>query len=386
MAPGAASWRASRRCGFLLNSAWAAPAGCISTAMPRSGATSALWRRTAAPPCSWTCRRAPTGRRSATAGATAPLPIWPRTAGRSWRSTPACGRRVLSAPELYAADLDQGFLIIEDFGDRLYGRMMADGEDVSEPMAAAVMVLAHVAGARLAAPRSRCRTGRTTWCRTTTTRRSRSSCRCCRLVLAAGQGRGHSPRRARGVRCRLGAASCRRRRPDRPRVGAARLSFAQPGLACRAQGLERVGCSTPRTAFSAIRPTTSRRCCRMPASTFRRPSRAACSNAIAPCARPTRPLRPRRLRGGLCRARRPARHQDPRHLRAPVAARRQAPVSAPSARVSRTLEANLAHPVLAPVRQWFDRHLPLSERDAAVQRLLRARHDARCRRGSAGAP
>jgi N-acetylmuramate 1-kinase len=40
-------------------------------------------------------------------------------------------------------------------------------------------------------------------------------------------------------------------------------------------------------------------------------------------------------------------------------------------RVSRTLEANLAHPALAPVRQWFERHLPLDVREAAVQRLLR---------------
>ena len=40
-------------------------------------------------------------------------------------------------------------------------------------------------------------------------------------------------------------------------------------------------------------------------------------------------------------------------------------------RVSRTLEANLAHPTLAPVRQWFDRHLPLDARESAVRRLLR---------------
>jgi hypothetical protein len=38
-------------------------------------------------------------------------------------------------------------------------------------------------------------------------------------------------------------------------------------------------------------------------------------------------------------------------------------------RVSRTLDSNLAHPALAPVRQWIDRHLPASARNAAVQRL-----------------
>ena len=51
----------------------------------------------------------------------------------------------LSAPELHAADLKQGFLIIEDFGDELYGRKLADGEDVSEPMGAAIDLLVHVA-------------------------------------------------------------------------------------------------------------------------------------------------------------------------------------------------------------------------------------------------
>ncbi|HEX6103305.1 MAG TPA: bifunctional tRNA (adenosine(37)-N6)-threonylcarbamoyltransferase complex ATPase subunit type 1 TsaE/phosphotransferase, partial [Alphaproteobacteria bacterium] len=39
-------------------------------------------------------------------------------------------------------------------------------------------------------------------------------------------------------------------------------------------------------------------------------------------------------------------------------------------RVSRTLEANLVHPALAPVRQWFERHLPQDAREAAIERLL----------------
>jgi aminoglycoside/choline kinase family phosphotransferase len=35
-------------------------------------------------------------------------------------------------------------------------------------------------------------------------------------------------------------------------------------------------------------------------------------------------------------------------------------------RVSNTLEANLAHPALSPVRDWFDQHLPLEARSAAA--------------------
>lgn len=37
----------------------------------------------------------------------------------------------LSAPEIYAADLDQGFLVLEDFGDRVFGREI-DGGDASQ--------------------------------------------------------------------------------------------------------------------------------------------------------------------------------------------------------------------------------------------------------------
>jgi tRNA threonylcarbamoyl adenosine modification protein YjeE len=54
--------------------------------------------------------------------------------------------RGLSAPELLEADLENGFLIIEDLGDALYGRMMTQGLPVDEPMTAAVSVLADIAG------------------------------------------------------------------------------------------------------------------------------------------------------------------------------------------------------------------------------------------------
>lgn len=51
----------------------------------------------------------------------------------------------LSAPEIFAADLDQGFLIIEDLGDLVYGRMANERKPLSEPMAAATKLLADMA-------------------------------------------------------------------------------------------------------------------------------------------------------------------------------------------------------------------------------------------------
>ena len=53
--------------------------------------------------------------------------------------------RGLSAPELFEADLANGFLVIEDLGDALYGRMMNERLPIDEPMTAAVAVLADIA-------------------------------------------------------------------------------------------------------------------------------------------------------------------------------------------------------------------------------------------------
>ena len=38
--------------------------------------------------------------------------------------------RGLSVPQIYAADRARGALLIEDFGDRVYGREIADGADL----------------------------------------------------------------------------------------------------------------------------------------------------------------------------------------------------------------------------------------------------------------
>jgi tRNA threonylcarbamoyl adenosine modification protein YjeE len=55
-------------------------------------------------------------------------------------------RRGYSAPGIFAADERHGLLLIEDFGDRVFGRMIAEGRDMSEPFHSAVLLLADIAG------------------------------------------------------------------------------------------------------------------------------------------------------------------------------------------------------------------------------------------------
>ena len=52
----------------------------------------------------------------------------------------------LSVPEIFAADLDEGLLLIEDFGNRVFGREIAEGRDLRELWSAAVDVLVHLRG------------------------------------------------------------------------------------------------------------------------------------------------------------------------------------------------------------------------------------------------
>ena len=51
------------------------------------------------------------------------------------------GERGLAAPAIYAFDLDQGFLLIEDLGDRVFGAEIAHGTKLAELCAPAVDVL-----------------------------------------------------------------------------------------------------------------------------------------------------------------------------------------------------------------------------------------------------
>jgi aminoglycoside/choline kinase family phosphotransferase len=50
------------------------------------------------------------------------------------------------APEIFAADEKHGLLQIEDFCYRVFGRMIAEGRDMSEPFHSAVLLLADIAG------------------------------------------------------------------------------------------------------------------------------------------------------------------------------------------------------------------------------------------------
>jgi aminoglycoside/choline kinase family phosphotransferase len=54
--------------------------------------------------------------------------------------------RGYSAPRTEAYDLTQGFAVLEDLGRHVYGGMMREGRDMAEPMSAAVAVLADMAG------------------------------------------------------------------------------------------------------------------------------------------------------------------------------------------------------------------------------------------------
>jgi hypothetical protein len=54
-------------------------------------------------------------------------------------------RRGLSAPKTFACDLDAGLAVIEDLGNRVYGRMLEAGDDMKEPMNEAVRLLARMA-------------------------------------------------------------------------------------------------------------------------------------------------------------------------------------------------------------------------------------------------
>jgi hypothetical protein len=54
-------------------------------------------------------------------------------------------RRGYSAPAALAHDAAQGFVLLEDLGERVYGRLMEEGADISEPFLAATMLLADMA-------------------------------------------------------------------------------------------------------------------------------------------------------------------------------------------------------------------------------------------------
>jgi N-acetylmuramate 1-kinase len=275
----------------------------------------------------------------------------------------------LSAPELYALDMDQGFLLIEDFGDRLYGRMMADGEDVSEPMAAAVTLLAQVAERdwprRMPLPNGT------------------------EYVLADYDDdvlnielslladwfwplvRGEPiPADLREEFHAAWAGVLPAAESDAP-VWVLR-DYHSPNLVWlpERQGIARVGlldaqdCVFGHPAYDLASLLQDARVdipgsvardlfdyyCAMREAESRRFERGGFEAAYAVLGA----QRATKILGIFARlSRRDGKHGYLRHL----------------PRVSRTLDLNLAHPALAPVRHWIDRHLPASARNAAVQRL-----------------
>ena len=52
----------------------------------------------------------------------------------------------LNAPEIYAHDMAHGLLLIEDFGDRVFGTLALNGEDIERAYGVACDVLVHIAG------------------------------------------------------------------------------------------------------------------------------------------------------------------------------------------------------------------------------------------------
>ena len=79
----------------------------------------------------------------------------------------------------------------------------------------------------------------------------------------------------------------------------------------------------------------------------------------------------------LLGARRAAQHAHPRRLRPPVEARRQAAAIASfQPRMWGLLERDLAHPALAPVRDWFDANVPAASARRRLERAMSRRDRA----------
>ena len=276
----------------------------------------------------------------------------------------------LSAPELYSGDLDQGLLIIEDLGDRLYGRMIAANEDVAEPMSAAVELLAYVA--------------RREWPRT--------------VPLPGGTGYVVADYDAEALTIELSLlpdwfwplATGRSIPAEALAEFAAAWARVLPAARSEApvwvmrdyhspnllwlperDGIARVGlldtqdCVFGHPAYdlasllqdaridipAALASTLYEHYCTIREGDDPRFDRTAFGAAYAVLGA----QRATKILGIFARlSRRDGKHGYLRHL----------------PRVSRRLEANLAHPALAPVRQWFDRHLPQDAREAAIERLL----------------
>ena len=239
------------------------------------------------------------------------------------------GRRGYSAPRAEAFDLEQGFAVIEDLGRNVYGRMMLAGEDMREPMAAAVAVLADMAGRDW--PRDVPLDGGSYHVPPYDIEAQLIEVDLLpSLVLALYARQRRFRMDARAEFESLWAELLPLTQPDTAASGRCATIIRPTCSGCRsARACSASASSTRRTASWAIRPMTSPPCCRMRASTFAFAVADELYEHYCALARAARRFRPRRIRSRLRHSRRPARHQDPRHLREAVEARRQARLSPP---------------------------------------------------------
>ena len=204
----------------------------------------------------------------------------------------ALRERGLSAPAVYAFDLDQGFLILEDLGDRVFGSEVARGGKMGELWGAAVDVLAALAHkappAASADRRPRALPAARFRCRGDADRGVAPD----RLVLAGPAWQANAGRACRGVQG-LVAAAAGGGGKNRPGLGAQGLSLAQSDVAAGAGGGQKGRHSRlPGRAFRARSPTTWYRCSRTPGSRFRKRLNGSFSLAtVPPGARNTRTFR-----------------------------------------------------------------------------------------------
>ncbi|MEZ5776616.1 MAG: tRNA (adenosine(37)-N6)-threonylcarbamoyltransferase complex ATPase subunit type 1 TsaE [Hyphomicrobiaceae bacterium] len=134
------------------------------------------------------------------------------------------GRLGLSAPEIRATDLERGFLMVEDLGDRVYGALVAAGEPML-PLWRAATCSSHCAGIRRRTAAAAGRRRPLTF-RPTMPGRRRSIERPPTGYVPAATGR---PLDARGRgRTSSPGNRCSRHGAVRPALGAARFPLAEP--------------------------------------------------------------------------------------------------------------------------------------------------------------
>ena len=273
-----------------------------------------------------------------------------RMSGRISRSPRCCAASGSARRRFTPRTAQRGFLLIEDFGDDIYTRLLARGADEARALCAGD----RYAGG--AAPRRR-RARAARRCRPMTRRVCSTRRRCWRTgmrpsVLGAPLPDGGARRISRAL-----AAS-----------PAARRAAAGPTLVLRDYHVDNLMLLPGRAGVRACGLLDFQDAVCGPASydlvslleDARRDVpddlRAAMTERYLAAFPGTRPRRLRALRRDPGRA---AQLQDHRHLHAAVAARRQARLSRPyPARLAAARRRCRREPALRPIADWLDRHLP----------------------------